>query len=284
MNAGLLLLSAAPIAVNPFLRLELDTVFSEAQVDEGDEDIDASAIVGEVTAGIKFKSGNTAVEFAGQSEYIEFSDPGFTDRWRHYGRVTVDHDFDPQWNLRARAGKSLRFPSAEYFDIDETEFGLRLRYQPVRAHRFGSSLVWRERSYNDPENSQGSGPRIEGDYRYRFGRYHYLAIDARHEEISSDDPARRYDRQAVAVTYTHPLTDELRIRPKIAYRETAFSGRILQSGEIRTDRQYTPEIEVLWWPDDWRTSAELQYRKRDSNDPERRLSGLRAQVTIARVF
>ena len=86
------------------------------------------------------------------------------------------------------------------------------------------------------------------------------------------------------MTYTHPLARDLRVRPKFEWRVTDFSDRTVDDGGTRRDEQFTPEVEFLYWPGEWRTSAEFQYRRRKSNDPIRDFSGFRAQLMIAHVF
>lgn len=284
MIVSTLLIATASPTIDPWLRLELDGVYAKAEVLEGDDDIDASAIIGEATAGVALEWDDTQVAFSALTEFVEFADRDFTDRFRHRSRVELTHDIDERWEMRLRADRSLRFPSAEFFDIDETELRGRIRFEPAREHRFGVAFRWRERSYNDGTSSHGDGPRIEGEYRHRLGRYHYLELEARHEEINSGDLRRNYTRQAGAVTYTYPLSSDIRLRPKIAYRRTEYPGRIGLDGIQRDDRQWTPEIEFLWWPGEWRTSAEFQYQWRDSTDPDRANSGPRMQVTVAHVF
>lgn len=278
------LLSIGPISIDPWLRLEADAVYAEAEVPDGDEDVDASAIIGEVTVGATAEFENTEITVSALTEYVEFADPDFTDRFRHRGRIELRQDVDENWQIRLRADRSLRFPSAEYFDIDETELRARVRFEPVREHRLGGAIRWRERGYNDGTDSTGDGPRIDGEYRYRFGRYHYFEVEARYETIDSDDPRRNYSRRAAAISYTRPLTDDLRVRPKLAYRETDYPGRIVEGAVFREDRRWVPEVEFLWWPGDWRMSAEFQYQARQSTEPDRTQSGPRVQVTVAYVF
>lgn len=279
----LAMLAAAPQEVDPYLRIGATGVYSEAEVSDFDE-IDGSSVRFESEAGVDLDWDDTRVNFEADADYVEFTNEDFTDRWRYRLRAEVEQDLTEALELRLRAEGSWATPSVEYFDVDELELRSRLEWEPVRAHRVRGEFRWRERSYNDGSDATGSGPRVDLDYRYRFDAYHYLELETWFEEIDSDDPYRRYNRRAGQVSYTHPLTDDLRVRPALAYRDTDFPDRAADTAPFRQDEEWVPEVEFLWWPGDWRMSAEFQYRWRDSTDLSRDRSGPRVEVKVAYVF
>ena len=186
--------------------------------------------------------------------------------------------------MRARYYDDL--VTAESSDSDEIQGSVRVSYEPVREHRFRVRGSWREREYDNgaaPQTS-GEGPRVDAQYRHRFGRYHYLTFDLRAESIESDDPRRGYERESAKVSYTQPITPDLRVRPAIEVLRTRFDERLTPAGERRKDTLVAPEVEVLWWPDRWRIEAEAKYIFSDSNQPTREREGYRLTLTVGYVF
>lgn len=171
-------------------------------------------------------------------------------------------------------------------DTDETQGSVGITYEPVQAHRFRASGTWREREYGSETEieAKGHGPRFDAGYRHRLGRYNYINFDLRAELIKSDDPERGFSRQSASLSYTQPLTPDLRVRPAIEYLKTRFDGRLNEQGEQRRDQLVVPEVELLWWPGKWRVEAEAKYIFSSSNVPTREREGYRLTFTVGYVF
>ncbi len=203
--------------------------------------------------------------------------------------ASVAQELGDDWEVRLQGRIYDDLVTVESSDTDETSASLRIEYEPVLAHRFRATVTWREREYDDGAgpggtSSQGDGVRVDLDYRHRLGRYHYVGVDLRAEEINSDNPFRSYTRESALLSYTHPLTSDLRVRPAVEVRHTRFDGRLTPTGDVREDTQVVPEVELLWWPGNWRLEAEAKYIFSDSNDPVRDREGYRFSLTVGYVF
>ncbi len=166
---------------------------------------------------------------------------------------------------------------------------MRVEFEPEQAHRFRVRTIWRDREYDDGAGplggpSTGDGLRVDAEYRHRLGRYHFLNFDLRAESNDSANPERRYSRESASVSYTRPLTNDLRLRPAVELRQTRFDGRLTPSLAAREDRQLVPEVELLWWPGQWRIEGEAKYVFGDSNDPLRDRRGYRFAVSVGYAF
>ncbi len=274
--------------LDPYVRIELAAVSADSSDQDGELVINGDAITFRAQGGLEFADGTTS--FRVEADRISVFRPGKnrrnTDRDRFTASVETEVAKDVQLRLQGRYYDDL--VSAEFNDTDEKQLAARVTYEPVKAHRFRLEGTWREREYDDgmaPDGgpTTGSGPRVDVEYRHRFGRYNYLTFDLRAEEINSDNDERRYSRQSGAISYTQPITRNLRVRPAVELRHTRFGGRMID-GEPRDDTQIMPEVEVLWWPGDWRIEGEAKYINASSNDPVRDREGYRLSLSVGHVF
>lgn len=282
MVASLFLLAASS-EVDPYLRVGATAVESRADVLDVDEDLDASSIAFESEVGLDIENGRDTLHFEIDADYVDFTNPDFTDRWRFRGEVAWTREWSEDFETRLRVDAGKNVPTASFFDTTLVRYRLRVQYEPVRAHRGRIEARWRTHDYDD-DSGTGHGPRVDADYRHRIGRYHYIELESRWERIDAVDPYRAYERYGLKALYTRPITDDLRVRPALAYLATDFPGRGSDTGPFRQDRQWVPEVEFLWWPDDWRFSAEFQYRARASSDRNRDIEGARIELKAAYEF
>lgn len=277
--------------VDPFARLELGVVFSESE-DREDELIingDGGYLRGQV--GVTF--GDEVNEVRLEADRIEvqrFGNATGRDAFNR-DRLTAQYsrDLGDGWEVELRGRLYDDLVTIESADTDEKQVSLQLEYEPVQAHRFRLRGTWRDREYDDGAglngtSSTGDGWRVDAEYRHRLGRYHYINADLRLEDIASDNPSRGYERQSAGVSYTHPITSDLRIRPAIEVRHTRFDGRLTPDLEQRDDTQFVPEIELQYWPGQWRIEAEAKYIFSDSNDPVRDRQGYRFSLSVGYAF
>ena len=277
--------------LDPYARIEAGVVTSQSR-DRDDELIivgDGGYLRGQV--GVEWKDDSTTFTLEADRIQVErFGSATGRDRYdRDRFTASVEHEFGEDWAVRLQGRVYDDLVSVESSDTDEVQASVRIEYQPVLDHRVRATVTWREREYADTAGpngtaSEGEGVRLDIDYRHRIGRYHYVGVDLRAEEIDSANPERAYTRESATVAYTRPITDDLRVRPAIELRHTQFRGRMTPGGIPRDDTQILPEIEFLWWPGPWRIEAEAKYVFGTSNDPLRTREGYRLSLSVGYVF
>lgn len=272
--------------LEPDARIEFGVVSAETATRDEQIVIDGDALTARAQVGIDFEDNNT--RFRLEADRIEVIRLGEGRRDTNRDRITAqfDQEFGDDWEIQARGRYYDDLVTAESSDTDELQGSIRVTYEPVREHRIRVRGTWRDREYDNGTQPQttGDGPRVDAQYRRRFGRYHYLTFDLRAESISSDDPRRGYERESAKVSYTQPITRDLRVRPAVEILETRFDGRFGPEGDRREDTLVVPEVEVLWWPDRWRIEAEAKYIFSDSNLPTREREGYRLTLTVGYAF
>ena len=276
---------------DPFARIEAGVVLSESE-DQDDELIingDGGYLRGQI--GVTLGDGVNEVRLeADRIEVARFGSATGRDGFNR-DRLTVQYtrDLGDGWGVELRGRLYDDLVTIESADADEKQVSLQLEYQPEQAHRVRLRGTWRDREYDDGAGpggtaSTGDGWRVDAEYRHRIGRYHYIAADFRLEDITSDNPLRGYDRQSASLSYTRPVTSDIRVRPAIELRHTRFGGRLTPDLSARSDTQIVPEVELLWWPGPWRIEAEAKYIFGESNDPLRDRRGYRVSLSVGYVF
>lgn len=278
-------------SLDPFARVEAGVVLSES--DARDEEFiingDGAYLRGQIGLAI----GDETTEVRLEADRIEVERFGSATGRDGFNRdrltAAITHKLDDDWEVELRGRVYDDLVTVESSDTDETQASVRIEFEPESAHRFTLRGTWRDREYDDGQgpggtSSQGDGMRAEFEYRHRLGRYNYFNFDLRAEEITSDNPLRGYTRESASVSYTHPITSDLRVRPALEVRQTAFAGRLATGTVMREDTQIVPEVELLWWTGNWRAEAEAKYIFSDSNDPVRDREGYRFSVSLGYVF
>lgn len=272
--------------LNPDARIEVQTVSAQTTTRDDDLVVDGEAVSvrGQVGVALEKRGLRMRVE-ADRIEVFRLGD-GRRDIARDRFTATVEADIAKGWELQAQARHFDDVVSVESSDTDEWQGSARVTWEPGREHRLRVAGTWREREYDNGTlaETKGEGPRVDAQYRRRFGAYHYLAFDLRAESITSDDPRRGYDRQSVGVAYTRPLAPDLRVRPAIEVIRTQFDGRLTDTGERRRDKLVVPEVELLWWPGKWRVEAEAKYIFSGSNEAVREREGYRLTLSVGYAF
>lgn len=269
--------------LEPSARVELGAV--SAQTATRDEQIvvdgDALTFRGQLAFDLEDEDTRFRLE-ADRIEVTRLGD-GRSDSNRDRITAQVDQELSHAWDIQLRARYYDDLVTAESSDTDELNASVRVTFEPERAHRVRVRASWRDREYDNGtggEQTNGEGPRVDVQYRHRIGRYHYVGLDLRTESINSDDPRRGYDRWSAKVSYTHPLTRDLRVRPAVEYLNTRFDGRLTDAGERRHDKLFVPEVELLWWPGKWRIEAEAKYITSSSNLVTRDREGYRFTLSV----
>jgi hypothetical protein len=282
-------LSAAPDTgwrLEPDARIEVQTV--SAQTTTRDEDLvidgEAVSVRGQIGLGIETKRTRVRLE-ADRIEVFRLGD-GRRDVSRDRLTASVEHDVTDRFEIQAQVRRFDDLVTVESADTDAWEGSTRLTFEPDQDNRFRLAGTWRDRQYDngaDPATT-GEGPRVDAQYRRRFGPFHYLAFDLRAESIHSDDPDRGYERESAGAAYTRPIAPDLRVRPAIEVIRTRFDGRIADTGALRRDRLVVPEVELLWWPGKWRVEAEAKYVFFKSNESVREREGYRLTLSVGYAF
>lgn len=272
--------------LEPDARAEVQTVSAQTTTRDDDLVIDGEAI--SVRGQVGLALNNDATRLRIEADRIEVFRLGGdrSDISRDRLTATVEKDVTKSLEVQLQARRFDDLVTVESADSDEWQGSARLSFEPTRAHRFRVAGTWRDRQYDngaDPATA-GEGPRVDAQYRRRFGPYHYLAFDLRAENIRSDDPDRGYERESAGVAYTRPVAKDLRVRPAIELIKTRFDGRFADTGALRRDRQVVPEVELLWWPGKWRIEGEAKYVFFNSNEATREREGYRLTVSVGYAF
>lgn len=291
--AWLALFTCAPLAaqdggwrLEPDARIEVQTVSAQTTTRDYDLVIDGEAISVRGQVGLALNSEST--RFRLEADRIEVFRLGGDrdDISRDRLTATVEHDLTETLEIQLQARRYDDLVTVESADSDEWQGSARVTFQPSRDNRFRVAAAWRDRQYDNGAGpaTTGEGPRVDAQYRRRFGPNHFLAFDLRAENIRSDDPDRGYERESAGVAYTRPVAKDLRVRPAVELITTRFDGRIADSGALRRDRQVVPEVELLWWPGKWRIEAEAKYLFFNSNETVREREGYRLTLSVGYAF
>lgn len=272
--------------LEPDARIEVQTVSAETTTRDEDLVIDGEAISVRGQIGLVLE--NDSARFRLEADRIEVFrlGGGRNDISRDRLTTTFQKDVTKTLELQLQARRYDDLVTVESADSDEWQGSARVTFEPTRENRFRVAATWRDRQYDNgaAPATTGEGPRVDAQYRRRFGPYHYLAFDLRAENIRSDDPDRGYERESAGVAYTRPVIKDLRVRPAIELIKTRFDGRIADTGALRRDRQVVPEVELLWWPGQWRIEAEAKYVFFNSNETAREREGYRLTLSVGYAF
>lgn len=272
--------------LEPDARIEVQTISAQTTTRDEDLVIDGEAISVRGQVGLALNSESTRFRLEADRIQVFRLGEGRRDLSRDRLSATVQHDVTKTLEVQLQARRFDDLVSVESADTDEWQGSARLTFEPSRANRFRVQGTWRDRQYDNgaAPATTGEGPRVDAQYRRRFGPYHYLAFDLRTESIRSDDAARGYERDSAGVAYTRPVAPDLRVRPALEVIKTRFDGRIADDGALRRDRQVVPEVEMLWWPGKWRIEAEAKYIFFSSNEATREREGYRLTLSVGYAF
>lgn len=272
--------------LEPDARIEVQTISAQTTTRDEDLVIDGEAISVRGQVGLALNSESTRFRLEADRIQVFRLGEGRNDLSRDRLSATMQHDVTKTLEVQLQARRFDDLVSVESADTDEWQGSARLTFEPSRANRFRLQGTWRDRQYDNgaAPATTGEGPRVDAQYRRRFGPYHYLAFDLRTESIRSDDAARGYERDSAGVAYTRPVAPDLRVRPALEVIKTRFDGRIADNGALRRDRQVVPEVEMLWWPGKWRIEAEAKYIFFSSNEATREREGYRLTLSVGYAF
>jgi hypothetical protein len=271
--------------LEPGLRLTARGITARTTAPGEDEVIDGNALAAVITPSLVLTNDDVTVTLRNATTRLEFEDVARDDRWQNAARLSARFDLSDTTAITAFGERSDNMLAAEFTSTDEWEFGGEIAQDFGPANRLTVGASWRERSYDDAENSSGSGVRVDGEYRYRFGANHYAFLRGRYDEITSDDNARRnLNRWLAEASYQRPIAEDLRLRGELSYQRLDFTGRDVATGGVRQDDLFWPELTLIWSPGPWRVAAEGRYIVRNSTDPAFDRSGYRLELEVSHAF
>lgn len=270
--------------LDPGLRLTARGISARSTAPGEDEVIDGNAFALIAAPSLVLGKDDVTVTLRNTVTRLEFEDPDRTDRWQNAARLSARFDLSDSTSITGFGERADNMLAAEFTSTDEWEFGGEIEHSFDRANRLQLGASWRERSYDDADNSTGSGIRVDGEYRYRFGANHYAFLRGRYDEISSATDRRNLDRWLAEASYQRPIGDDLRLRGELSYQRLNFSGRALDGGGVRRDDLFWPELTLIWSPGPWRFAAEGRYIIRNSTDPQFDRSGYRVELEASHAF
>lgn len=268
----------------PGLRLTARGITARATAPGEDEVIDGNAFAVVATPSLVLTNDDVTVTLRNATTRLEFEDPNRIDRWQNAARLSVSYRLPHGTTVTAFGERSDNILAAEFTSTDEWEYGGEIEHSFDKANRLTVGASWRERSYDDTANSRGSGIRVDGKYRYRFGANRYATLRGRYDEINSDEARRNLARWLAEASYQHPIAKDLRLRGELSYQRLDFSGRTLATGGVREDDLFWPELTLIWSPGPWRFAAEGRYIVRNSTDPAFDRSGYRFELEASHAF
>jgi hypothetical protein len=270
--------------IEPALRVTARGIAARSTAPGEDEVIDGNALALIAVPSVVLTDDDVTVTFRNAVTRLEFEDADRTDRWQNSARLSARVPLSEATALTGFAERSDNILAAEFTSTDEWEFGGEIEHGFDDANRVTLGASWRERSYDDAAGSKGSGIRVDGEYRYRFGANHYAFLRGRHDEINSDEARRNISRWLAEASYQRPIADDLRLRGELSYQRLDFSGRALTTGGNRQDDLFWPELTLIWSPGPWRIAAEGRYIIRNSTDPAFDRSGYRFELEVSHAF
>lgn len=261
--------------LDPALDVALRAVTANLDLRDDDAPINGDAVAVLVSPSVTATNGPLTLRLRNSTYRIEYLEDDFSDRWRVVTGAEIAYATDLDGSVGAFLEYGDNLATAEFPRTDQWQYGAEVERRFGTEHRLRLQGSWRDRSYADLAESEGSGPEVSGEYRYRFAANHYLYVRGSLEDIDSDTARREFDRQAASVAYQRPLARDFRIRPQLSYRHTDFTGRVLPEGGFRSDDVLIPEMTLLYSPGDWLFSLEGRYLLRQSTDPEFDRNGYR---------
>lgn len=233
----------------------------------GEDDDGSSTILrGALDYDLDFGATELSVSYDGAAYF--YDNDTRSDRWSNRISAGAGTAISSAVQAFGQVSYGSNIATAESSSTDQVEILGRLQFRPSdesRARVFGG---YRWRDY-DTDGSEGRGPFVGAEFRYRFAANHYLTLDARRENIESDALRRGYDRTTAALFYQIPIAEDVRVSTGIVARWWDFDTRFAPNGGRLERQSYTPEIEIQYATRPGiLLRGRLQYIVRESNDPQ----------------
>lgn len=266
-------------------RVEAQVVQSELDQDDGD-DIDSSGfgIRGDINFTLS-PTKRTSITADATARAFDYNDDDRDTREIYGASLTVNHKLSKHVELRLRARQIENIAVLEASSADQTSAEARLQLQQGN-NRVRVAAEYRTREYDMTGNPDGDGYKISVQYNRRLGPYHWVRLDARHEDMQSNEsPRRSYNRQVFKLSYSQPIAKRLRLIPSLEYRQWEYDARIARGdpdGGLRHDDYVAPGLRLAYGRASrgFYADASAEYRVRDSNDVRYDQNAVRAGVRV----
>jgi len=272
---------AAPKKTEAFGRASLTGVHSSQTGQTDDEELDGSALVARGDIGVRLDPRGNTSRLQVTSSYYGYFDRN--DRW--------SNGVEAEQLFRLRKGLTIGVEGAAVTNVltlesrsaDQVRLGAQATVESGN-HRYSVSAGTRRRWY-DGSSATSWAPFAEIGYRYRFGSWHFLDLDARAERVNSDRGSLDYKRLAVSGYYTRPFDRHTRVRLGLTQRSWTWDERRTATGDRRRERLWLPQVRLTHDVTS-RLSLDLDYRRiiRRSNDPAFSRDGSRLAATLRTDF
>lgn len=259
-------------------------VYSTSDLEDGEDGLDGSAIVTRGYAGVRWDPRGDVTRLQVSSAYFGYLNEGRDDRWSNVLEAEKQLRLGDKARLSLEASAASNIWTLERRSADQLAGAARLTLEPNRRHRVSVAGGLRRRYY-DGIDARSWSPVLEADYRYRFGSWNFLALEARHERNNSDRQTLDYRRLSLSAFYTHPLGRDTRVRAGIVHRRWKWDERFAPDGDRLVDASLTPQLR-LTQEVSRRVDLELDYRRlfRSSNDDSRDRNDHRLAATVRAEF
>ncbi|NVD44445.1 hypothetical protein [Qipengyuania atrilutea] len=270
---GAVLLPVAPLSALDDIDFDLRTTLHAVQADRAvfqGEDVESSGVGASALAGITLREQDTSVRIAVDAKVFKFSDDERQRRESLGISVYARQQVSEHLELEVRARRVSDIVTLESRSADQRAVRGQAEWSKG-GDRIRLEAEWRVRDYDDSIRSQGEGPSFEMQYNRRFGSWHWARLTVRHDAIESGDaPRRSYEREMVRGEYSLPITDLLRFKPALEYRQWRYDAREAQGdpqGRLREDHLVSPEIGLAYGKSHgFYAEGSAEYEFRASND------------------
>ena len=270
-------------------RVEVNAIESDLNYDQG-EGLDSSGIGARALAGVEFDLSDTlTVRTEGEARVFEYADAERGTRTSFGGSVAIEKQLSETVSVEIEARNVQNVGVLEATSADQTSVRGQVQWQNG-DDRVRVNAEYREREYDTEAAGTSDGYRVYGQYRRRFGAYHWAYLSASHEDMQSDDePRRSYERQGVILKYSHPVAKRVRILPSLEYRVWKYDARVARgdpNGDLRKDYYVAPGLELAWGRDSRGFYGVVggEYRFRHSNDERYDEDAIRLEASVGYRF
>ena len=273
--------NAGPTSAEPFGRIALSGIYASEASQADDEELDGSALVARGDAGVRFNPRGNVSRVQVTTNYYSYSTR--KDRWSNGLEAEQTFRLGKGLNISLEGAAATNLLTLESRSTDQMRLAGQASLESGN-HRFTLGAGTRRRWY-DRSDATSWSPFGDVAYRYRFGSWHLLEIEARGESVNSDLDKLDYKRFAMSAFYTRPLNRVTRIRAGVTHRRWSWDERLTADGNQRRERLWLPQLRLTRQLGD-RFEFELDYRRiiRRSNDPNFDRNGNRLAATIRKDF
>ena len=256
-------------------------VYSSDAAITTDEELDDSAAIGRIFAGVSFDPDGNETQVQVSSGYYAY----FTrdDRWTNRLEVTKRLQVSDTVHFFAEAAGATNLVTLERRGTDQAGLETGLRFDDG-SHRVTLTGAMRRRWY-DRSDARSWSPRTGAEYRYRIGSWHSIEVEAFWDSVDSDRDSLDYERLQFAGYYTRPIASRTRVRAGLVHRRWEWEGRFAPDGAHRRETLWVPQLRLTHrLRNDMRVELDYRHVIRRSNDENYDLSGNRVAVTFRDSF